>query len=434
MNRLRNENPKAYEAVAAVGFSGQMHGLVLTDGRGKPVRPAILWLDQRSRDQLRKIEEQVTMEEMGQIFRNRVSSGFAFPSLLWVREQEPDVWAGAERLLCPKDYIRLKMTGMFGAEVSDASSTCLFATGERDWAWEIIRRFQLPETLFPRAAESMDIAGLITGQCAEETGLRKGIPVIYGCGDQPAQSIGNGVTGGGRIISNIGTGGQISAFSGTPVYDRKLRTNTFCHGIPGAYTIFGATLTAGMSLNWAKNKLFYLDDYEQISREAATAPPGSDGLLFLPYLSGERTPHMDSEARGMFYGLRLSHERKHMLRAIMEGVAYSLRDCLEILREIGVDAPVVIASGGGAASPLWLQIQADILGKPVRVCANGEQACLGSCILAAAAAGAVASPEEGVSRFVALSERTYEPSRERQSVYEEGYGIYRRLYGRNAHL
>ena len=421
---------KAYRSVCAVGYSGQMHGMVLTDAKGQPVRPAVIWLDQRAGRQLEEIGAVLSEEDMGNVFCNRVSSGFAFPSLLWVREQEPEIFARAAHFLSPKDYIRYKMTGEIGAEVVDASSTTLFATGERDWAWEVIDRFHLPPQLFPKVHESADIAGTVTAQCEAQTGLPAGIPVIYGSGDQPAQSIGNGVIGPGRIISNIGTGGQISAFSSRPAYDKKLRTNTFCHAIRNAWTIFGATLCSGMSISWAKNKVFRVGSYEEINAAVAAVSPGADGLIYLPYLSGERTPHMNPDARGVFFGMTLGQEQGHFLRAVMEGVTYSLRDCLGILQELGIDAPEIIASGGATASPQWMQMQADILGKPVRVSRVKEQACLGSCLLAAVGTGVLPSLEEACGRFAVMDERVYLPDAANADVYREGYDTYRRLYER----
>ena len=427
---LESHYREAYRSVCAVGYSGQMHGMVLTDAKGQPVRPAVIWLDQRAGRQLEEIGAALSEEDMGNVFCNRVSSGFAFPSLLWVREQEPEIFARAAHFLSPKDYIRYKMTGEIGAEVVDASSTTLFATGERDWAWEVIDRFHLPPQLFPKVHESADIAGTVTVQCEAQTGLPAGIPVIYGSGDQPAQSIGNGVIGPGRIISNIGTGGQISAFSSRPAYDKKLRTNTFCHAIRNAWTIFGATLCSGMSLSWAKNKVFRVGSYEEINAAVAAVSPGVDGLIYLPYLSGERTPHMNPDARGVFFGMTLGQEQGHFLRAVMEGVTYSLRDCLGILQELGVDAPEIIASGGATASPQWMQMQADILGKPVRVSRVKEQACLGSCLLAAVGTGVLPSLEEACGRFAVMDERVYLPDAANADVYREGYDTYRRLYER----
>lgn len=427
---LESHYREAYWSVCAVGYSGQMHGMVLTDAKGQPVRPAVIWLDQRADRQLEEIGAVLSEEDMGNVFCNRVSSGFAFPSLLWVREQEPEIFARAAHFLSPKDYIRYKMTGEIGAEVVDASSTTLFATGERDWAWEVIDRFHLPPQMFPKVHESADIAGTVTAQCEAQTGLPAGIPVIYGSGDQPAQSIGNGVIGPGRIISNIGTGGQISAFSSRPAYDKKLRTNTFCHAIRNAWTIFGATLCSGMSLSWAKNKVFRVGSYEEINAAVAAVSPGADGLIYLPYLSGERTPHMNPDARGVFFGMTLGQEQGHFLRAVMEGVTYSLRDCLGILQELGIDAPEIIASGGATASPQWMQMQADILGKPVRVSRVKEQACLGSCLLAAVGTGVLPSLEEACGRFAVMDERVYLPDAANADVYREGYDTYRRLYER----
>lgn len=427
---LESHYREAYRSVCAVGYSGQMHGMVLTDAKGQPVRPAVIWLDQRADRQLEEIGAVLSEEDMGNVFCNRVSSGFAFPSLLWVREQEPEIFARAAHFLSPKDYIRYKMTGEIGAEVVDASSTTLFATGERDWAWEVIDRFHLPPQMFPKVHESADIAGTVTAQCEAQTGLPAGIPVIYGSGDQPAQSIGNGVIGPGRIISNIGTGGQISAFSSRPAYDKKLRINTFCHAIRNAWTIFGATLCSGMSLSWAKNKVFRVGSYEEINAAVAAVSPGADGLIYLPYLSGERTPHMNPDARGVFFGMTLGQEQGHFLRAVMEGVTYSLRDCLGILQELGIDAPEIIASGGATASPQWMQMQADILGKPVRVSRVKEQACLGSCLLAAVGTGVLPSLEEACGRFAVMDERVYLPDAANADVYREGYDTYRRLYER----
>ena len=242
-----------YERISAVGYSGQMHGLVLAGENGEPLRPAIIWLDQRAEKQMEEIYSTYTEAEMGRLLCNRVSSGFAFPSLLWVKENEPEIFSKVKKILSPKDYLRFKMTGNMGGEVSDASATGMFSTAKRDWAWELLERFELSKEIFPPVAESSDIAGTISRDCAKRTGLPQGIPVVYGAGDQQAQSIGNGVIRPGRMISNIGTGGQISTFLSQPVYDRKLRTNTFCHAIKGAYTIYGATLCSGMSMNWIKN-------------------------------------------------------------------------------------------------------------------------------------------------------------------------------------
>lgn len=430
LNWLHINFRKEYEQIAAVGYSGQMHGLILTGEDGEPLRPAIIWLDQRAEKQLEEINRMYTEEEIGCLLCNRVSSGFAFPSLLWVKENEPEIFLKVRNILSPKDYLRFKMTGNIGTEVTDASATGMFSIAARDWAWELLKRFGLPEEIFPSAAESSRIVGRISSQCAQKTKLPEGIPVIYGAGDQQAQSIGNGVIRPGKMISNIGTGGQISAFLSKPVYDRKLRTNTFCHAIEGAYTIYGATLCSGMSMNWIKNKILGIEDYRTVNELAASSRPGSGGLLYLPYLSGERTPYMNPEAKGVFFGMTLAHGPGDFLRSVMEGVTYSLKDCMEILEELGTEASGVIASGGGASSLQWLQIQADIFEKPVYVSKVKEQACLGACILAAAGTSLISSVEEGCERFALLEDRVFFPQAENSKVYRRGFEKYRELYKR----
>lgn len=434
LNQLKNTYPVMFEAVEAVGFSGQMHGLVMIDQEGEPLRPAIVWLDQRSRKELEEIESNISMDEMGRIFCNRVFTGFAFPSLLWVKENEKEVFEKTAHILMPKDYIRMRMTGNVGTEMSDASSSAIFNTAERQWAWEIIHRFGLPEEIFPSCHEASEIAGYITEKCMEETGLKAGIPVVYGAGDQPAQSIGNGCVNPGTIISNIGTGGQISTYTERPVYDKQLRTHTFCHAIHSGYTVMGATLCSGMSLSWLKDKVLKAEDFTKLSKMAGEAGAGSKGLIFLPYLSGERTPHMNSAAKGMFFGLTLSHTRNHFVRAVMEGVAFSLKDSLMIFEELGISGDTIIASGGGASSDEWLQIQADIFEKNIKVCGVREQACLGACILAGVGTGIFSSIEQACERFVSFRDKVYEPNEKNIETYRELYRKYGRLYEKNVDL
>lgn len=431
LKRLRERDGEAYDRIRSVGFSGQMHGIVVTDIDGNPLRPAILWLDQRSRKQLKTINRELDFNEMGEVFRNRAFTGFAFPSLMWLKENEPSVLETAGAVLMPKDYIRFRMTGRLATDVTDASATALFQTAKRDWAFDIIERFGLPENIFPACGESMDIAGCVTEQCQQECGLKAGIPVVYGSGDQMAQSIGNGVFREGAVISNIGTGGQISAYIKEPKYDRMLRTHTFCHALDKAYTIYGATLCSGMSLNWLKNKILAVEDFDRMSAMAQEIEPGCGGLIFLPYLSGERTPHMNPNARGMFFGLSLCQDRRHMTRAVMEGVTFSLRDSLTIFDELGIRCDTVIASGGGAHSDVWLQIQADIFNKKVKVCEVNEQACLGACILAGKGCGIFGSVEDAARRFVNFREKIYVPDQENVRIYDRQYKRFRELYRAN---
>lgn len=429
--KLKDEHKEAFEQIEAVGFSGQMHGIVLADEKGNPLRPAILWLDQRSQKELEQIHQKMDFEKMGRIFKNRVYTGFGFPSLMWVKEHEPEILAKTRWVLLPKDFIRYKITGKIASDVTDASSTTIFNTAERTWAYDIIREFGLPPEIFPPCGESMEIAGYVTEKCERECGLKEGIPVVYGAGDQQAQSIGNGIYEEGRIICNIGTGGQISAYVKEPVYDKELRTHTFCHPIEKGYTIYGATLCSGMSLNWLKDKILNINDFGQLSRMAGEIVPGSEGLVYLPYLTGERTPHMNPCAKGMFAGLTLSHDRRHMARAVMEGVTMSLRDSLTIFQELNIKCDTIIASGGGAKSHEWLQMQADIFHKKVIVCEVGEQACLGACILAGVGCGIFDTMKQAIERFVVFRDKVYMPDPENEKLYDKQYERFRTLYRNN---
>ena len=431
LNVLKEKNKEKFSDIEAIGISGQMHGIVLADQNGVPLRPAILWLDQRSKKQLTEINSKMNDLQMGECFGNRVFTGFAFPSLMWIRENEPDILKKVYAVMLPKDFIRYKITGEIASDVTDASSTAIFNIEKRDWAYDAIRDFGLPDNIFPKCCESTDIAGKVTSECRKECGLKEGIPVIYGCGDQQAQSIGNGVYQEGSIISNIGTGGQISTYISGPIYDKKLRTHTFCHALDKAYTISGATLCSGMSLNWLKNKILMVNDFKEISRMAGEIVPGCEGLIYLPYLSGERTPHMNPSAKGMFFGLTLGQDRRYLARAVMEGVAFSLRDSLTIFSELGIKGDTVIASGGGAKSEEWVQIQADVFQKKVKVCEVSEQACLGACILAGVGTGIFPSIEEATKRFVSFREKIYLPDSENMVIYDVQYERFRELYKAN---
>lgn len=425
--KLAGNHPAAYKAIRSVGLSGQMHGLVLLDKAGKPLRAAIVALDQRSGRQVAEMEEQLTRQELGAIFHNRPVTGFAFPSLLWVRDNEPEVLRQAFRVLQPKDYIRYRLTGSMESDYTDASASLAFDLGKNDWAWEVFERFRIPPDIFPRCGESSAVAGALSELCARETGLPAGIPVVYGCGDQQAQSIGNGVIREGIFVANIGTSGQISTYRQRDAYDPELRTHTFCHAFNHAYTVFGAALCSGMSLNWLKNKVLHLSDYAQLDALASRVPPGSEGVVYLPYLSGERTPHMDHNACGQFYGLRLGHDRAHFIRSVMEGVVYSLKNSLDILGGMGLAPELLIASGGGARSPLWLQMQADIFEREIAVCDVNEQACLGAAILAGVGAGVFSSVPDACGRLVRMKERIYRPDEKTFEAYRAGYDTYNRL-------
>lgn len=428
LQRMRRKKKDLYCEVSVIGLSGQMHGLVMTDENGRPIRPAILWNDQRSEEECGVLRRLIPDKLQKECLKNWIFPGFAFPSLFWVRSHEPEVFGQAVHVMQAKDYVRFRMTGCIGAEVSDASATLMFDIVKRDWAWEILELCGMDESLFSDCHESVEIQGTLSKTCIEETGLPKGAQVIYGAGDQQSQSIGNGVLGEGTFICNIGTGGQVSSFAEEPVSDQKMRTHTFCHGIPGAWSVYGAVLNAGMALKWLKNQILETDSFETLNRLAQTVPAGSEGLIFLPYLTGERTPHMDPGARGGFCGLHLAHTRAHMARAVMEGVTFALKDCMDILKEMGLSGDRVISSGGGASSPVWLQIQSDVFGKEVQVLGVQEQACLGACMMAAVAAGHYRDLKEASDKLVNIRPEIYAPDPERHALYQEQIRRYRKLY------
>jgi xylulokinase len=428
LQELKEMYPAEMEAVAAIGLSGQMHGLTSIDRAGKTVRPSISWMDQRAGEELEEISEKISRDEQEKIFHNRIFNGFALPSLLWVKNHEPENYERIYKVFQPKDYLRFCLTGEIGTESSDASASLMMDVGKREWAKESLMKLGISSELLPELGKSSQVAGCISEWAGMQTGLKKGIPVVYGAGDQQAQSIGNGAVQEGLIISNIGTGAQVAAFSSSDRYDKELRTHTFCHAAEDAYTIYGAMLSGGLSLKWLKEQILHEEDFGKLSQMAETVKPGSNGLLFLPYLSGERTPLMNPKARGIFFGLSLEQSSEHMVRAVMEGVTYALRDSFEIMKKMGVPGERIIASGGACKSPVWLQIQADILGREVQVCRHQEQACLGACILAGVGVGIYESIEAACKKLVSFEEKIYVPRKEYQEIYEEGYNKFHGVY------
>ncbi len=426
---------KDFDAVAAIGFASQMHGLVMLGRDGRPLYPAVIWLDQRAAAEAAEIESVYPPEKTAELFRNSVPVGFALPSLLWMKRNRPEIYLKIDKIMLPKDYIRFRLTGLAGCEYSDASASAAFSMPDKNWAFDLLERLDIDSSMFPPLSGSSMVAGTVTKGAAAETGLCEGIPVVHGSGDQQAQSIGNGAVKEGIVTSNIGTSGQVAAFSGSGIYDPQLRTHTFCHAADNAYSVFGAILCGGISLKWLKNGILRTSaSYEQLISSAAEVTPGSGGVIFLPYLTGERTPHMDPAASGMFFGLKLGHEQNTLCRAVMEGVVLSLNDSLVILKEIGVKPDRLIAAGGGTASPLWLQMQADIFNTEIEICTTPEQSCMGACIVAGSGTGIFSSIEEACSRHVKYSEKTYSPNPVNAELYAEQFLKYRKLYENNKEL
>jgi len=423
--------------IVGLGLSGQMHGSVFLDRDGQVIRRALLWNDQRTAAQCDWITQRVGRKTLVAETCNPVLTGFQAPKIIWLRDHEPDCYDRLAQVLLPKDYVRYRLTGEYATEVSDASGTALFNVPQRRWSDAILKRLDLPREWFPRVYESPEVTGAITASVATLTGLRAGTPVVGGGGDQAAGGVGNGIVEPGAVSCTTGTSGVVFAYLGEPAMDEKLRTHTFCHAVPGKWHVMGVMLAAGGSLRWLRDTLcgaekavgaqMGVDPYEVMTAEAATAPVGSEGLIFLPYLSGERTPHPDPNARGVFFGLSLRHERKHLVRAVLEGVAYGLRDSFDLIARLGVDMPQVRASGGGARSTLWRQIQADVSGREMSVINVDEGAAFGAALLAGVGAGVYADVVSACRQTIRVR-HTLAPQAEAVAVYDQYYRVYRNLY------
>lgn len=375
------------EAVQGIGLSGQMHGLVVLDGADRVIRPAMIWCDQRSQAQVDAINESIGRETVFSCTANPVLTGFTLPKLLWMRDNEPALFERVRKVLLPKDYVRYRLTGEYASDVSDASGTALFNVAQRRWAFELADRLGIEKGVLPAVLESSEISGKVSRAAAASTGLAEGTPVVAGAGDQAASAIGNGIVEPGIVSCTIGTSGVVFAYMQSPEYDPQGRVHSFCHAVNGAWHVMGVTQGAGLSLQWFRNSLAPGMDYETLTAEAATAQPGSQGLFWLPYLMGERTPHLDASARGGWVGLTARHTRADLIRSLLEGVSYSQKDGLDIIEEMGVPVESVRVSGGGARSPFWRQLLADVFGKRAAVLETEEGSAYGAALLALAGTG-----------------------------------------------
>ena len=420
-------NPKQ---VRGIGLSGQMHGTVFLDKNLQPFRPAIIWADQRSSSQCEFIYQKIGKERLAELTGNPVAAGFMCSTLLWIKENQPEEFNRIYKVILAKDYIRYKLTGNLGAEVTDASSSLLLDIKRRCWSEELLDILGLPlKILLEEVHESQEVAGYLLAEVARYSGLLEGIPVVYGGGDQSMQAIGNGVIKPRILSSTIGTGGQLFITLSKFTYDPKLRIHTFCHALPGTYHLQGAILSAGLSLKWLRENILHTSDsYPIFDEEVDKIKVGSEGIIFLPYLLGERSPYMNPQARGVFFGLSLKHHRAHLIRAVMEGVVFALRDCLEVFIELDVKIERVIASGGGARSRVWGQIQADIFNKEISITQSLEQAAMGAAILAGVGVGIYKDAEEGCRKAVKLKEEKIRPIPENVDIYTKQFEIYKSLY------
>lgn len=413
--------------VKAIGLSGQMHGLVLLDSDNNVVRPSLIWCDQRSQAQVDSINQTIGKENVTSYTANPMLTGFTLPKLLWVRDNEPRNFERARKLLLPKDYIRFCLTGEHATEVSDASGTGLLDVVTRRWSKEMIERLKLDASLLPVVRESVEISGNVTAAAAEATGLAEGTPVVGGGGDQASSGVGNGIVTSGIASCTIGTSGVVFAHLERPRYDQAGRVHTFCHAVKGKWHVMGVTQGAGLSLQWFRSQFAPNTDYDALTAEAATAPPLSRGLFWMPYMMGERTPHLDPYARGGWFGVTAQHTRAELLRSILEGVAYSLRDCLKIVEEVGTDVQKVRLSGGGARSAFWRQMFADIFATSVATLDNQEGSAFGAALIAMAGSGAFASVEEACAATIRESV-TLQPQAHASAGYQRGYEIFSVLY------
>jgi xylulokinase len=418
------------DQISCVGLSGQMHGAVLLDGQGRVIRPALIWCDVRTEKQCRNLTAQIGADHLIQLTCNPALTNFTLTKCLWVREHEPENWRRVRSLMLPKDYVRFQLTGERATDVTDASGTLLLDVANRRWSKAMLKLVQMDESLLPRLYESQEICGRISEAGAAATGLQEGTPVVAGAGDQAAGAIGMGVVSPGTVSATIGTSGVVLAATDRPALDSRGRVHTFCHAVPGRWIAMGVTQAAGLSLRWFRDQFGSGDrhqSYESLTAEAASAPPGCDGLLWAPYLMGERTPYLDSAARGMLVGLTASHTRSHVIRAILEGVAFSLRDTLTIFQEMEVPVKRIRLGGGGARSALWRKIQADAYGQRVEIVEVEEGAAYGAAILAGVGVKTWSSVDEACESTVRVAANTT-PDSEHSLVLEKAYAAYRRMY------
>ena len=423
--------------VQAIGLSGQMHSSVFLDGDGEVLRPAILWCDQRTESQCQEIVDIVGFDRLIANTSNRALAGFTVPKILWLRQNEPEVSARVYKVLLPKDYIRYKLTGVFATDVSDASGTLLFDVANRKWSDEMLQALQIPRQWLPDCYESIDITGYMSKEAAIILGLSEGTPVVGGGGDQAAGAVGNGVVREGLASCVLGTSGVVFWHSDAHISDAQGRLHSFCHAVPGKWHLMGVTLAAGGSLRWFRDTLYQqevsdakqqgIDPYDTIIHRAAGVVPGSEGLLFLPYLAGERTPHADANARGAFLGLSLRHTKDHMARAVLEGITMSLKDCFELGRELGLAPQRMCLSGGGARSEIWQQMIADAFEVEVVRVGTDEGPAYGAAILAAVAAGFY-DTVENACRILVFPFDSKMPNLAIAEAYQDLYDLYKPLY------
>ena len=418
-------------SIGAIGLSGQMHGAVLLDGDGQVVRPAIIWCDQRTEVECRWLNDTIGQDRLLRMVSNPALTNFTLTKLLWVRTHEPDAWRRVRHVLLPKDHVRFRLSGDQATDVADASGTLMLDVEHRRWSDEILEAAGIDRRMLPSVVESPAICARVSRQGAAATGLAEGTPIVGGAGDQAAGAVGMGITRPGTVSATIGTSGVVFAATDRPALDPRGRLHTFCHAIPNRWHVMGVTQAAGLSLRWLRDLFGERSagdrGYETMIADAATVPPGADGVLWAPYLMGERTPHLDPSIRAALVGLSASHTRGHIIRAVLEGVAFSLRDTFAIFDELDVPVRRVRLGGGGARAPLWRQIQADVYGRDVETVTADEGAAYGAAILAGVGANVWANVDEACDRCV-QGVVAASPNQEAVRVMNDRYTGYRGIY------
>ncbi len=414
-------------SVKGIGLTGQMHGLVLLDENGEVLRPAILWNDQRTGEQCDTIRRKLGKGKLIQITGNDALTGFTAPKILWVQENEPDIWKRVRNILLPKDYIRYKLTGEYASDRAGGAGTILFNLAERDWSLEMLSALDIPAEYMPKTYEGTDVTGTLSPSVAKELGLPASIPVYGGGGDQAAAAVGTGAVKEGVVSISLGTSGVVFATTDNPFIEPEGRLHAFCHSVPGKWHLMGVMLSAAGSLRWHRDTFAPGTDYDTLLEPAGDVPAGSDGLFFLPYLTGERTPHPDPLARGAFVGMTVRHDFPHLTRAVLEGVSFGLRDSFELMKSTGLEnISQVRVTGGGARSPLWRQILADVFGAEIVTVNTEEGAAYGAALLAGTGANVFPSVETACEKTIQITGST-SPGAD-QKTYEEFYPLYRDLY------
>ncbi|MBS3787888.1 xylulokinase [Candidatus Bipolaricaulota bacterium] len=423
--------------INGLAFSGQMHGSVFLDDEGEVIRNPILWNDTRTTKQCRKIEDKIGKERLLELVGNPALEGFTAPKVLWLRENEPENYEKLDTLLLPKDYIVYRLTGRRVTENSDAAGTILYDVENQEWSKEVCESLGIDRNLLPEVLDSVDVVDSIKDELAEEVGLPKDTPVVAGGADNACSAVGNGITEEGLFLASIGSSGVVLAHSDHMEIDFGARVHSFNHSVPDKWYLMGVMLNAGLSYRWFRDTFSSLevqtgeftnrDPYELLNSEAAQAPPGSGGLIYLPYLNGERTPHKDANARGTFFGFSGTHEKRHFVRSVLEGVTFGLRDSFELIKDMGVEPKQIRATGGGAKSALWRGIQADIFGQEVVTTAVDEGPAYGAALLAGTGSGVFESVENAVDECVETNS-IQSPRPENERIYEDLYPVYRSLY------